>query len=118
MINRTHRFHGHNSLRYVYRNGKQARAPQIALKYALNEQRNTYRCAVVVSKRVHKSAAARNRIRRRIYEIVRLQDSGIGRPFDMVFTVFDEKVVDAPPPELQNIISSLLRQAGIRTGPK
>ena len=67
MIARAHRFHGHNSLRYVYGRGKIIRGQFFSLKYALNSKRRRYRAAVVVSRKVHKSAVVRNRIRRETF---------------------------------------------------
>jgi ribonuclease P protein component len=43
--------------------------------------------AVVVSKKISKSAVVRNRIRRRIYETVRTQAILTGQPIDAVFVV-------------------------------
>ncbi len=71
MIAKAHRFHGYGSLNFVYKNGKTERGPLFAVKSILNPKRSEYRMAVVVSRKVNKSAVARNRIRRRLYEIVR-----------------------------------------------
>ncbi|SRR6266568_5896378 len=92
MIHQTHRFHGHNSLRFVYQNGQTVRGPHSALRYVRNPRRKTYRVAVVVSRKVSKSAVVRNRIRRRIYETVRVQSPHIARAYDMVFTVFSDQL--------------------------
>lgn len=111
MLSRTHRFHGHNSLNYVYKSGHTARTADISLRYAPNNRRETYRCAVVVSKKVSKSAVVRNRIRRRVYEAVRLQEARITEPLDLVFSVFQEKVAVIPSNELQQRVKQLLDQA-------
>jgi len=113
MINRTHRFHGHGSLRYVYQRGELVRAGKLSLKYVLNERRQEYRLAVVVSKKVSKSAVLRNRIRRRIYEIVRHLQADITAPYDLVITVFSEDVRDMPNAELTRLITSQLEKAGV-----
>lgn len=116
MINRLHRFHGHGSLRYVYQNGQVVRGPLCSLKYVKNDRRKAYRLAVVVSKKVHKSAVRRNRIRRRLYEAVRLQATNIG-PYDMVLSVFHEQIADMPADELTKMVRAQLRQAGITKKP-
>lgn len=116
MLSRTHRFHGYGSLRYVYRNGKVARGPYCLLKYAPNSRRSTYRVAVVVSKKVHKSAVVRNRIRRRIYEIVRT-DLAPNQPYDLVFTVFSEKLATLPADQLRKMIVGELRAAHLELKP-
>lgn len=111
MISTLHRFHGYGSLKYVYKNGKTVRGPILAVRYLYNSHRKRYRAAVVVSKKVHKSAVARNRIRRRIYEVLRLVD--IKEPYDLVVTVFHDQVAQLTPDELRTMIHSQLKQARI-----
>lgn len=113
MIGRTHRFHGHASLRYVYQHGQTVRGPLTAIKFVANERRTTYRLAVVVSKKVHKSAVRRNRIRRRLYEVFRQYEPEITKPYDIVLTVFHEQIADLPAKELQMLVRAQLRQTGI-----
>ncbi|OGL29685.1 ribonuclease P protein component [Candidatus Saccharibacteria bacterium RIFCSPHIGHO2_02_FULL_47_12] len=113
MIASAHRFRGLGSLRYVYKNGRTVRGRHLSLKHINNTHRQSFRCAVVVSKRVNKSAVVRNRLRRRIYELVRLQSDQIKEPQDMVFTVFDERLSAGSAESLQKEISSLLLRAGI-----
>lgn len=113
MIGRLHRFHGHGSLRFVYKSGQTIRASSYAIKYIYNPRRKRYRVAVVVSKKVSKSAVVRNRIRRRIYEVIRSQQSAITKPYDIVVTVFSEKVTDLPAPLLATDMTTNLKKAGI-----
>ncbi len=113
MINQSHRFHGHGSLRYVYQQGKTVRGPLVSIKYIENTRRTKYRLAVVVSKKISKSAVTRNRIRRRLYEEVRTINDPITSPYDMVMTVFHEKLADMPADELQRMVRAQLRQAKI-----
>ena len=113
MINQSHGFHGHGSLHYVYQQGKTVRGPLIATKYVENTRRTKYRLAVVVSKKVSKSAVTRNRIRRRLYEAVRTIEEPIASPYDMVMTVFHDKLADIPSDELQRMVRAQLRQAKI-----
>ncbi|HVA11430.1 MAG TPA: ribonuclease P protein component [Candidatus Dormibacteraeota bacterium] len=108
MIGVKHRFHGYNSLRGVYQRGQNIRSQSITLRYVRRDPRRPYRAAVVVSRKVSKSAVTRNRIRRRIYEIVRAEDANIAPGTDLVFTVFDEKVAAMPATELQALIRELL----------
>jgi ribonuclease P protein component len=100
MISRTNRFHGYNSLRYVYRHGSISRGALFAVKAAENSRRKNYRVAVVVSRKVNKSAVARNRIRRRLYEIGRELGQDISQPYDIVITVFHDTVLETPHKEL------------------
>ena len=87
----------------------------MALKYLHNDRRKAYRLAVVVSKKVNKSAVQRNRIRRRLYEAVRRYEAQINEPYDLVLTVFSEKLLDLSPAELDKLVQSGLRQAHITT---
>ena len=113
MISREHRFHGYNSLRQTYRTGKTVRSPLFSVKTVLNEKRQTYRVAVVVSRKVNKSAVARNRLRRRIYEAVGNIENNIARPHDIVITVFHDSMLDESLVALSKQIKKLFSQAGI-----
>lgn len=114
MIPTRHRFRGRASLRPVYQHGRTVRTDQIALRYLKNERRKSYRCAVVVSKKVSKSAVKRNRIRRRVYESMRLILGDTPLSYDLVVTIFGEQVAEIETKNLFNQISGLLKKAGIR----
>lgn len=113
MIKGAHRFHGRNSLRFVFQRGKSVRGAQVSLRYVLNNRRKEYRAAVVVSRKVSKSAVVRNRVRRRIYEIIRKNSARIIRPYDLVFTVYSEEVAEMPHAQLQKIILGKLEKAQV-----
>lgn len=113
MISRKHRFHGYGSLRHIYRNGATVRGPLFAIKAIQNPKRSSYRLAVVVSKKVNKSAVARNRIRRRLYEAVRQLEADIIQPYDVVITVFHGSVADEPAESLTRQVKKQLGEAGV-----
>jgi ribonuclease P protein component len=113
MISNKHRFHGHNSLRYVYAHGKTVRSTVLGIRVAENSHRSLYRCAVVVSKKISKSAVRRNRIRRRIYEIIRKNEPIMSLSADIVVTVYSDTVATMPADELETTIIKLLKQAKI-----
>lgn len=114
MISRAHRFHGHNSLNYVYRHGKTERVEYLAIRVAPSK-RQDYRLAVVVSKKISKSAVTRNRIRRRLYETMRVlsKESASLWPFDVVLTVHDERVAKMSADELCSSLLKLLKKSKI-----
>lgn len=114
MISRKHRFHGRGSLNFVYKKGSSVRSEHLALRFAPSRAPD-YRLAVVVSRKVSKSAVVRNRIRRRIYESVRLAraDSSSPWPVDMILTVFDEQAASVQSDALRGTIASLLKKAKI-----
>lgn len=107
MLSFTHRFHGHNSLRYVYKNGQAERTRLITLKFIANPHRKRSRVAVVVSKKVLKSAVGRNRIRRRLYEMVRHRINKLETPTDIVLLVFSSEVATMPHDELEAVVNQL-----------
>ncbi len=113
MISQKYRFHGHNSLKYVFTNGQMARSKFFAVKWTTNERRHNPRLSVVISKKIFKSAVKRNRVRRRIYEIARplLSDSA---PIDVVVSVYAAEVLDASRDELNIQLLPLLHEAGIK----
>lgn len=84
-----------------------------AVKAVPNERRRSYRVAVVVARKVNKSAVARNRIRRRLYEAVREFESDITPPFDIVITVFQDSLLKAPYREIKGQLKKQLKQAGV-----
>lgn len=109
MLAKKHRFHGHNSLNYVYRKGETVRSPYCAMRFVLGKGPD-YRVAVVVSKKVAKAAPARNRIRRRVYETVRLLAPGRLSNQDIVVTIFDDRFLTLPHSELYETIERQLDQ--------
>jgi len=113
MLDRTHRFHGLGSLRFVYRQGETARGPLGALKYAHNPRRKDWRMAVVVSRKVHKSAVVRNRIRRRVYEVIRSLEPRIVGAYDIVFIAYNDQIAAMPADELHAFLVAQLHTAGI-----
>lgn len=111
MIAKFNRFHGYGALKGVYRRGQVVRGQTISLKFEKKLNQKNFRLAVVVSKKVHKSAVVRNRIRRRIYEIVRRQTAQNLDGYDLVFTAFSEEVAIINQDELVEKINSLLSKA-------
>ena len=111
MISRAHRFHGYSSLRFVYKGGRTERGSLISLRYTENPRRKTWRAAVVVSRKVSKSAVVRNRIRRRIYEQVRLNKELVPGVFDLVFTVFSPQVDELSPEQISKQIKAIMKRA-------
>ncbi len=110
MLAKAHRFHGHGSLRYLYKNGTSVRSHWITLKYLANPRRKKSRVSVVISKKVHKSAVGRNRIRRRVYELVRQELPNLTGAYDMTFIIISGETIKAEPAVLSETIQGLLKQ--------
>ena len=113
MLAFAYRFHGHGSLRFVYKNGQAIRSHLITIKYTTNPHRKVSRFAVIVSKKVHKSAVGRNRIRRRIYEIIRQEMPKMNGIYDVAVMVFSSEVITMPADELYESVRQLFEQAGL-----
>lgn len=118
MLSNQHRFHGYGSLRYVYKNGRAIRAQRLTVKYIGNPRRKHSRFAVVVSKKVLKSAVGRNRIRRRIYEIVRHELPRLSSGHDVVILVFSSEVAHMPHEELKLQLQDMFAEAGLYRKPR
>jgi ribonuclease P protein component len=55
----------------------------------------------------------RNRIRRRLYEVVRHHEQQIAHPYDIVLSVFTETVASLPAEDIERAVLAQLRQAKI-----
>ena len=106
------RFHGHGSLKFVYTHGGTVRSHLMALKHTRHPRRKMTRAAVVVSKKTYKRAVGRNRIRRRVYEIIRKELPYMHDNCDLVFIIFTPEVLTVPHDELADSIRQLLSSAG------
>ncbi len=113
MLAQRYRFHGHGSLRYLYRNGHIIRTPELTLRYIKNPHRVHSRYAVIISKKVLKGAVKRNRMRRRIYEVIRKEAIYRQPGFDIAVSVFSSDILEISHEELTEKIVSLFKKAGI-----
>ena len=112
MLNRKYRFHSRGGVRYVYQKGKTIRKPKMSLVFVDNTRGFT-RVAVVVSKKVEKSAVGRNRIRRRIYEALRLNFEDIPKKRDYIFIVYSKDLMRMPFSELEKLLGELVMEAKV-----
>lgn len=113
MLAKQFRFHGYNSLRFTYSQGRTIRVKGLQLKTIHNPSRTESRLAVVVSKKITKKAPVRNRIRRRLYEAVRLHWAMLEVGHDMIISVFDENIADMPASQLNRQVVELLTKADL-----
>jgi len=111
MIPSPFRFHGHNSLRYVYANGKAVRSQPLTIKWVKNSHRQKSRISAVVSKKVIKSAVGRNRIRRRLYEYVRLNLPKLNDTYDIVIIATSPDLRTIPSLEFSHQLDQLFEKA-------
>ncbi len=114
MLSKDLRFHSRGGVRYTYSHGKTIRGALISLVHNDNSKGYT-RFAVVVSKKVEKSAVGRNRIRRRMYEAIRLviKDNKKFLKRDYIFVVYKKDIMTMGFDELKKVVISLLEQSMI-----
>ncbi len=110
MFAKRNRFHGTAALRWVYRGGQQVRGRHMAIRVR-SQQNQATRVAVVVSRKVSKSAVVRNRIRRRLYEVIRTKLGAESAGLAIVVTVYDEALQAIPADTLYKETEYLLSKA-------
>lgn len=113
MIQQKYRFHGYGSLNYLYRNGEVVYLKPFVFKYVKNKFRKNPRIAVVISKKVLKSAVKRNRVRRQLYEHVRPLIANMNGNYDMAFIVTKPHILTVSSKELTALIKQAMVEAGI-----
>jgi ribonuclease P protein component len=113
MLAQSYRFHGYGSLKFLYNRGKVFRARSLSLRVAHNDRRTESRCTVIVTKKVFKAAPKRNRIRRRVYEIVRTNWHHIKPAHDILISVYDPGATDMAHGDLESNVVGVLKQAGV-----
>ncbi len=112
MLSKKYRFHSRGGVKWVYQHGKTVRAAKMSLVFADNTRGFT-RVAVVVSKKVEKTAVGRNRIRRRVYEALRRNFELVPKKRDYVFVVYSKEVMKMPYGELEAMLGKLVEESKI-----
>lgn len=112
MISKKYRFHSRGGVKYVYKHGKTIRKSYASLIFMPNSRGFT-RISVVVSKKVAKSAVKRNRIRRRIYEALRLNFDAIPQKTDYIFVIYSKDILTLPFPKLEQLLGSLVKESEV-----
>jgi ribonuclease P protein component len=110
MLAKKYRFHSRGGVRYTYQKGKTIRTPKMSLVFNANSRGNQ-RFAVVISKKVIKSAVGRNRVRRRVYESIRSLLPEYTENNDCIFVIYSKDIKEIEFTKLQEIIKNLLEQS-------
>jgi ribonuclease P protein component len=110
MIRQKYRFHGYGSLNFLFQHGTSHRSFHLGLKFVKNPRRQVPRVAVIVSKKIFKHAVKRNRIRRRIYELIRAR-LDFTKNVDLVVIVLSDKILELSHEELDKELTKLLAKA-------
>ena len=112
MLSKKYRFHSRGGVKWVYQHGKTVRTAKMSLVFAENTRGFT-RVAVVVSKKVEKTAVGRNRIRRRVYEALRRNFELVPKKRDYVFVVYSKEVMRMPFGELEGMLGKLVEESKV-----
>ena len=94
----------------MYQHGKTIRKTKMSLVFTPNTRGFT-RVAVVVSKKVERSAVKRNRIRRRVYEALRLNFDLVPKKMDYIFIVYAKDVMEMKFSELEKLLGELVTES-------
>lgn len=112
MLAKKYRFHSRGGVKYVYQKGKTIRRGRMSLVFCDNSRGFT-RVAVVVSKKVTKTAVNRNRIRRRVYEALRENFDLVPKERDYIFVVYDKEIQRIPFGELVKLLGELVQESKV-----
>ena len=112
MLAQKYRFHARGGVRFVFQKGKTIRTPILSLVYLPNN-RGYRRVAVVVSKKILKLAVGRNRIRRRVYEAIRLELENYQSHMDYIFVVYSKSISTMSFLELRRMVKDLMDRTQI-----
>ena len=83
MLKVAHRLKGDNNFKRLSRKGRSFFSPGLSLRVVKNQEHNS-RCAFIVSTKISKKAVVRNKIKRRMREIVRNITPQIKQGYDIL----------------------------------
>lgn len=112
MLSKKYRFHSRGGVKYTYKHGKTIRKSKMSLVFNENIRGFT-RVAVVVSKKVEKTAVGRNRIRRRVYEALRVNFDLVPKKRDYIFVVYSKEVMQMPFKDLEKLLGELVAESKV-----
>jgi ribonuclease P protein component len=113
MISSKYRFHSRGGIKHTHSGGRQIRGDRVSLTVVNSTGRKSSRFAVIVSKKVLKSAVGRNRIRRRIYEVIRLEMPKFTNQHDVLVSVYSKDIKDISHHELKSLLVGLFQSANL-----
>lgn len=112
MIKKNHRLRSPRDFRQAYKNGKSVVNAYLVLYYRRNkENNNNFRIGFTVSKKIG-SAVVRNRVKRRLKEICRLNENIFSLGYDYVF-VARVRMKDASYKTMEKSLLNLVKKIGI-----
>lgn len=109
MFVRLSRLHLKRDFDRVFKKGRKVFHPLLGLRFFKNTL-PTSRVVVVVGGKVSKSAVKRNRVRRRLRELIRVRLTQLAEPSDLIFIAKPE-ALKATFTELEVAVDHVLRRA-------
>ncbi len=109
MLTLKNRIHGRKVFSRIFKSGKTIRSKTINLNYS-PIQGKYFKVAVVVSRKTSKKAVVRNRIRRRIYELIRQEFTDHTDGYNLILTVFSDEIATISSNELKKRIEDLFKK--------
>ncbi|MBQ3318466.1 ribonuclease P protein component [Candidatus Saccharibacteria bacterium] len=112
MLSKKYRFHSRGGVNYTYKKGRPVfSSKELTIIYNENPKK-FLRFAVVVPKKVQKLAVNRNKIRRRLYEAIRLEIKE--NPFfpksgDFIFLIRSDSLMKTDFSYLRALVSSMIK---------
>lgn len=116
MLAAKYRFHGYGALKFLFGHGKTYRFKSVSLRVAKNPRRQISRVAVVISKKVIKASPKRNQVRRRVYEVLRLDWAHLVGGHDILISVYDPNFLDLSHEQLVQELQHALHDANLWVG--
>jgi len=109
MLSREYKLKKDNDFKKVFEKGKSYRDDFIKIRFLKNGLEIT-RFGIVVSSKISKKAVARNRIKRRLEEIIHSRLDQVKSGFDIVI-LFEPKVVDKNYKQIEEAFVNLVEKA-------
>lgn len=111
MLSKQHRLTKDNDFESVFKKGKNLDSEFLFLKLRKNGSEIS-RFGFILSKKISKNAAVRNKIKRRLREIIRKELGNIKSGFDIVI-VAKPKIVGKDYLEIREEVGGLIKKAGL-----
>lgn len=111
MLSKQYRLQKDKDFELVFKKGRIVSNEFIFLKFVKNNL-VVSRFGFIISKKISKNATVRNRIKRRLREIIRKKLDNIKSGFDIIVVV-KPKIVDKDYLEIREGVEGLLRKAGL-----
>ncbi len=110
MIKQQNRFKGQAGIIQANRYGQSVRSSDITIRYLDKHNQTPSKFAVVVSKKVARLAVTRNRIRRKVFNVLEGLMPRIPNGYLFVISVYDEGIKSAKQKDLEEKIKELLKK--------